>query len=515
MGTWPALNGQENQVFAGGLISMYRQILCLRSDGGFSCTTTQIVARIGLLPPTALLHLARLRFLGQLVRHGPDPAWALLGHFSAFLQALKDAAAWLLEAVGAVCPLGDIVTDWDGWASLLYDSPGRFRGLLKRAEEWHLIRISLQADLETFGRIHWDAAPAAPRTPLTECEHACLPCKLAFYTRQQWGAHAHRTHAYHSRAHRIAKGRTCGACGLQVASLGRLRTHLRLSPACVSQLEHAIAAGTFEPDMSEAHELAPAVPGIGKGALAPAEVESLPELALELSQLQTKQVCTDEELYDIVAQHIAPLPVLRYTLTAWCQDLPDGVLRSAAEDVLLVLHPEHICTRVSGKQPCPCPSDPDFAPQILVPRLLLPVLSLPLFSCGPLSPSWVLDFGLSHLETQSLRMDDLAQIDWRLAAAACVSFAPLPSGLPLVFSPLSCSLRALRQLRPWVRGFLAALGPLLMLAREGRPVCLRFPFSPAALDPLSGWLIAMTQTESIENTSSPCLTLEFNCFCLL
>ena len=179
VGTWPALNRQEATLFAGGLISMYRQLLCLRVEGGFSCTSTQILSRVGLLPPAALLHLARLRFLGQLVQNGPDPAWALLCHFSAFLQALREASDWLLAAVGSVCSLGDIVTDWTHWAQLLHDSPGRFRGILKRAEAWHLLRISLLAELETFGREHWAAAAAAPATPLEDCEHACIPCKLA------------------------------------------------------------------------------------------------------------------------------------------------------------------------------------------------------------------------------------------------------------------------------------------------------------------------------------------------
>ena len=219
------------------------------------------------------------------------------------------------------------------------------------------------ASLDTFGREHWAAASATTVTPLEECEHACIPCQLAFHTRQQWGAHAHRVHSYHSRAHCIAQGRTCGACGLQVASLGRLRTHLRLSPACVSRMEQAVAAGTFVPDMSSAHELAPAVPGIGKGALGPAEPEVLPGLTEDLSHLLTMQAVTDEDVYAVVVRHIAPLPVLRHTLSVWCQRLPMGDLRSAAEDILLVLLPVHLCTKISGRQVCSSPADPDFVPQ--------------------------------------------------------------------------------------------------------------------------------------------------------
>ncbi|CAE7890796.1 unnamed protein product [Symbiodinium microadriaticum] len=100
VGTWPALNGQEAALFAGGLLSMYRQLLCLRVEGGFSCTSNQILDKVGLLPPLALLHLARLRFLGQLVRNGPDPAWALLSHFSAFLLSELSVPWVILSRIG-------------------------------------------------------------------------------------------------------------------------------------------------------------------------------------------------------------------------------------------------------------------------------------------------------------------------------------------------------------------------------------------------------------------------------
>ncbi|OLQ06070.1 hypothetical protein AK812_SmicGene10661 [Symbiodinium microadriaticum] len=266
-------------------------------------------------------------------------------------------------------------------------------------------------------------------------------------------------------------------------------------------MEQAVAAGTFVPDMSSAHELAPAVPGIGKGALGPAEPEVLPGLTEDLSHLLTMQAVTDEDVYAVVVRHIAPLPVLRHTLSVWCQRLPMGDLRSAAEDILLVLLPVHLCTKISGRQVCSSPADPDFVPQVLVPRLL-PLVPLPLMSCGPLSSSWASAFDITHLEILSFGLDEVARWDWRSASAACVSFAPLPAGLSSAFSPPSCSLKDMRQLRAWVCGFLAALGPPLKLAHAGRPVCLRFPFSPGTIEPLSGWLLGMTRTELIENELS-------------
>ncbi|CAE7225872.1 unnamed protein product [Symbiodinium sp. KB8] len=513
VGTWPALNGQEQQLFSGGVISMYRQLLCLRAEGGFSCTFIQIVARVGMLQPSGLLHVARIRFLGQLVRHGPDPAWALLSHFVGFQQAIRDAASWVLRAVGAVCDLGDIEADWDKWESLFRSSPGRVRTLLKRAETWHLLLDGISAALDVFGRSQWDDDPSACRLPISDCSHACLPCKLAFHTRQQWGAHAHRVHAYHSRAHKIAKGRQCGACGLQVASLGRLRTHLRLSPACVTGMEQAVNAGTFSADMTTAHELAPAVPGIGKGALAPAPPETVPELRLALDALVPAADC-DTVIFDLVSQHIAPLPVLRRTLEEWSASLLPGPLHDAARDVLLVLRPEHLCDRVSGKKARLSPLPSDFVPHIRPLILSPPIPELPVYTCGPCASQWAQDFGLTHLPVRDIALVDFKSWAWQQAAAACVTFTPPFSGMVSVFSPPSCSIRDMRQLSDWTHSLLSALRPLLLLAKLGRPVRLRFPFPPLALEPLSDWLATLSGTESIESPLQPCFTLEFNCVCL-
>ena len=52
MGTWPLLNHQEWQSFSGGMISLYRQLLCLRVEGGFHCSEAQIVSRVGLPRPS-------------------------------------------------------------------------------------------------------------------------------------------------------------------------------------------------------------------------------------------------------------------------------------------------------------------------------------------------------------------------------------------------------------------------------------------------------------------------------
>ncbi|CAE7947452.1 RPS25 [Symbiodinium sp. KB8] len=384
LGTLPTFNGREWQTFSGGVLSLYRQLLCLRNDGGFRCTEAQILSRVGLPAPETLLQSERLRFLSQLVRHGPDAAWALLGQYRGFQDALRSAALWLLGAVGTTCSLGDIESDWGSWASCMLATPGRWKALLRRAEAWYAMKTEQLAALDGFARASWEAVEDTPASPLASCEHACFPCKLAFPTRQSWGAHAHRVHGYHSRAHLVAKGRTCQACGLVVATEGKLRTHLRLSLACVQRIETLSAAGPLAVETSSTHALAPAVPGIGKAALGAAEPEVLPSLMGALAAFSPPAADVDTALYELVQMHVAPLPVLRRTIERWRDSLSPGLLAQACDDVLLVLHPEHVCDRVSGAAPGTECLGGSFEPRVIPPPWARPCPVLPFLVIGDL-----------------------------------------------------------------------------------------------------------------------------------
>ncbi|OLQ11808.1 hypothetical protein AK812_SmicGene4365 [Symbiodinium microadriaticum] len=79
VGSWPRLGICDWRLFSRGVFSLYRQLLGLRADGKWNYTADQLLAMSGLPSPQCLLHVERLRFLSQLVRHGPDELWALVG----------------------------------------------------------------------------------------------------------------------------------------------------------------------------------------------------------------------------------------------------------------------------------------------------------------------------------------------------------------------------------------------------------------------------------------------------
>ena len=233
-GTWPWLSASEWSAFSGGVIGLYRQLLCLKAEGGYEVTTNQILSRCGLPSPTSLLATARLRFVAQLVRNGPDASWAVLSWYTPFQRSLESACRWLLQAVSGTSSLGDPSSDWGSWRSLILDRPGQWKGLLKRAEAWHSEVDKMLALFDSSARRLWSPCEPSPSVVgLAGCLHACLVCGLAFRTQQAWGAHAHRAHGYLSPAHLCASGRRCPACGLTLASTTRLRKHFKTSAVCL------------------------------------------------------------------------------------------------------------------------------------------------------------------------------------------------------------------------------------------------------------------------------------------
>ena len=270
-------------------------------------------------------------------------------------------------------------------------------------------------------------------------------------------------------------------------------------------------------DSSSAHELAPAVPGIGKHSLGPAAPETEPSLLSALRQLEACSDDTkdpDERIFDAVQAQVAPLPVLRRTLGVWRDSLSDGVLRAAADDVLLVLHPAHLCDTVSGKALREQSWEATFCPLVDRPIVTPSRSGMSVAVLGKLCADWAAARSIDTSSCAELVLDNAASWAIAQASAACVTFPAAPHGLLPIFSPPSCPLKALRQLQAWIGLVLDALRCLIDLARRGRPVLLRFPMSAESLHPLSSWLQSMAVPEGDRTIGQPCLTLEFSCVCL-
>ena len=508
VGGWPSLGACDWQLFSSGVVSLYRQLLGLRTQGKWNYTSVQLFAMTGLPSPQSLLQLERLRFLSQLVRHGPDELWALVGHFTPYQAALRDASVWLLDAVQGTCNLGPIDEDWRSWSGLFLTSPGKWKGILKRAEAWHGLRDALRATFDEIVRTTWASSRPEATTSLSRMEHCCLLCGLAFASRQQWGAHAQKVHGYRNTATQLARGRVCHACGSQYANRARLRCHLLASPRCLQFLEQGCLDA--ETVTSEGHSQAPVVRGWGQSHLPAPQ----PELCAALSKgLAGMQQATDQQIFDEVSSHVAPLPVLRRTLTFWRNTLQHGPTRDAADDVLLILAPEHLCSGVAGKDLDKTPDEADgFCPLVLPLHLIHPAPTPSLLLFGSPTADWISACGFAACASTPLDLASFAS-SWSSGLrcyGAFVDFPPPPWGSQPIRTPSPGPLKRMRDHCEWAQMLLRVFCCLFRTATLGRPVCLRVAMAPEHFEPITGWVAqSALNIDGPLGPASPCFTLEF------
>ena len=165
-----------------------------------------------------------------------------------------------MRAVGNTSTLGD-GADWQQWCAL-FQQPGKFAGMLKRATGWHIGRMQACAHFQLFCRRHWPAAPE-PEVAPEVAQHMCLLCNKAFFDFHAWSAHAARTHKYRARCIRFAEGRRCRACGTSFPTALRHRRHLQTHEFCCRAIEWKVP-GLLPPLIGpDEHVQAESVAGFG------------------------------------------------------------------------------------------------------------------------------------------------------------------------------------------------------------------------------------------------------------
>ena len=101
--------------------------------------------------------------------------------------------------VGCTSALPPPHIGWDEWVALMKASPGRFKGLVKRAITIEFNVLQTRAALEITEQSIWRARCLPDMQGTASEEHGCLVCGIAFANYQAWGAHAARSHGYRAR----------------------------------------------------------------------------------------------------------------------------------------------------------------------------------------------------------------------------------------------------------------------------------------------------------------------------
>ena len=267
------------------------------------------------------------------------------------------------------------------------DSPGQWKARIRRAEAWYALKVEQLAALEGFARDMWPAKLVHSPTPLESCSHACLACRIAFSTRQQWGAHAHRVHGYHSVHTRL---RAAGnARHVDFECYGRQTPYSPSPQPGVCAAPGATGTGGYAACRLDTRSPLSSLPSPVLARLPSVlpNPEVLPALAAALDSFQAPQQDIDEAILSFVQGFIAPLPVLRRTCSEWAGRLQEGALRDACEDVLLVMHPQHLCDRISGRNAPAVELCAPFSPRVDCPVRCSIASSLPILVAGPEPPA--------------------------------------------------------------------------------------------------------------------------------
>ena len=339
-GAWPPLTGRDYHLFSGAVWGFYRGVVNIPYGGDQHLTAHTCFSILQLPAPSTLLRLSRLSYLEQLVRSGPPEVWAALRADQPYAEMFRGDLRWLFAWTWATSPLPHPDCNWGLWRAFIAGSPGRFKGLCRRAKSLTTQQHTTIAALDGLYRaLSCLTTPTsnAGVVPDRPCE-LCLPCKRGFFSRVSWAGHAARKHNYRSQAYLLPQDNVCRCCGKAFASVGRLRRHLTAAPGCL------LGWGSFVPlpevVNAKPHELAPpaAVLGASRGPpVLPTDDGVHDEL---LQQLFAQEGAAEADIWQTVEACIAPLATLRLTVQAWAQDDLHSTWRSeVAENVLLLLDP--------------------------------------------------------------------------------------------------------------------------------------------------------------------------------
>ena len=314
VGSWAPLTCAEHRQFSGVPWRLYRPLLGLRYQQDQEVSFHTCLALVGLPSPDTTLKMHRLLYLSQLVRHGPDALWALLRADRPHSACLLEACRWLFAWIGPAAALPAPEADWQPGHDLMLHQPGRFKGLVKRAVRLQSCRHVVIAALDGLHKGLQGGPPAAVLPGLDTCVEACLPCRRAFVNRVSWSGHAARCHGFGSQAFLLGRGRLCEGCGKVFASTGRLRRHLVTAFRCRDQWGSFQQIGTLP---TEGHPQAPPVWSGVPSQCAPLDVPCETFCGPLLDCLLSATDYDSSALWECVVDHVAPLEVLRHTLTLW------------------------------------------------------------------------------------------------------------------------------------------------------------------------------------------------------
>ena len=263
LGTLVDLADSEVQAITTTILHIYRAVIkpSVTKDELFTISWPWLCHALQLPHPRAVIHLARLRYFGQIVRTAPDELWAMIETQGSWLQDCRNSMDWLYENISGSSNLPP-PSEWEQWHQLICKAPRQWHGLLQRAWKHdmlqdynsHIVDKGYTAFSDALSLAGYHFPPSLERSTPEPTTHICLKCQKGFGSRTAWASHAFKKHNRVHSARKFVTGTQCGACCKEFWEYRRLFHHLRYSAKCRQALACAEAEVELEPGLNSRAE---------------------------------------------------------------------------------------------------------------------------------------------------------------------------------------------------------------------------------------------------------------------
>lgn len=260
LGTLVNYSEKDQQYFATTVYRIYKSVYGKEDDEDeHHLSWARLCYAMDLPSPEALQHLARLRYYGQILRHGSDELWAMISTEQGWLHQCQQSFLWAFRQLGGNTNLPNPENGWTEWHHVILHHHKRWKGLLQRAWRHDTMQAYNQciidegyagfAEALTQGGFVFPATTFVKDQP--ETTHGCVQCQRTFQSRTAWASHAFKCHGRTNKARRYVTGSFCLGCQKEFWEYKRLLHHVQYSTTCQRKLARAgLAVETLEPGMN-------------------------------------------------------------------------------------------------------------------------------------------------------------------------------------------------------------------------------------------------------------------------
>ena len=244
---WHSLGKVATRTFVNGLHALYKRVAAMHfGKDVLHHSQDEICSQLGIEHPPIVLHVAKLRYVQQLVRTGQPQMWGLLQQTTNWWDDLALAFDWLSRRVPHLRDIGHPQTDWYAFENYLVQPGNAWKRLIKKATHFEIRYNTLKSNWDGWHRKIVCRLVESNRLPPAELQtsdsaHFCLACAQTFRTIAAWSVHAFRKHQRVTPARQFAVGTQCAICLTHYSTYVSLVNHLKYSRRC---FEGARALGT-------------------------------------------------------------------------------------------------------------------------------------------------------------------------------------------------------------------------------------------------------------------------------